>query len=390
VSFNSSEEEELAKDYYKMDQQLLLTKRKISNIVQKPEYIVKFLQVPGRFLDITIDDENYGWGVLTSFKKKGGSGSGGEAGKLASMSNQPTYALEVLLSCVDRHFDTVDGKVKEEDTLDAPLLWRGKAQQCRPAKPEDDEKIVTMRVFTIGLEHIDRVSALRIFTPPALQSPEARKKVSMAVKEVKKRFPDGVPLLDPIKDLKIQDENFTILMERAETLTKRLASHKLATDYPEEVRLALVRRYEKILDMKERARLLRDEAKSFQSMAMKDDLKKMKRVLKKLGHVDGNGVIQTKGRTACEINTADELVVTELIFTGVFKSLTVEQSVALLSVMTFGEPVNDDDPTKGMKSFLLNPFYKLQEIAKTVAQVQISCNLDVDEDEFLNKFNPAM
>jgi ATP-dependent RNA helicase DOB1 len=391
VDLGSKEDAELAKEYYKMDQQLLLTKKKVSSIVQKPEYIVKFLQVPGRFLDVSIDDENYGWGVLTSFKKKGGGGSAGEAAELASMSNRPVYTLEVLLFCVDRHFDSTDGKGKEEDVSNAPLLWRGTARQCRPAKPGvDDESIISMRVFTISLENIDRISAVRIFTPPALHSLEARKKVAMAVKEVQKRFPEGVPLLDPIKDLRIKDENFITLIERAESLAKRLASHSLATEYPEDDRLRLVQAYENKLDLKERARLLRDEARSFQSMAMKDDLKKMKRVLKKLGHVDANGVIQTKGRTACEINTADELIVTELIFTGVFKSLTVEQSVALLSTLTFGEPINDEDPTSGLKSYLRNPFYKLQEVAKTVAQVQIACNLDVDEDEFLNKINPAM
>ncbi|KAG7346098.1 DEAD/DEAH box helicase domain protein [Nitzschia inconspicua] len=391
VDLGSTEDAELAKEYYKMDQQLLLTKKKVSNIVQKPEYIVKFLQVPGRFLDVSIDDQNYGWGVLTSFKKRGGDGSAGEAGQLASMSNRPMYTLEVLLFCVDRHFDSNEGKTNEEDASNAPLLWRGTSRQCRPAKfGIDDDKIISMRVFTIGLENIDRISAVRIFTPPALQSPEARKKVAMAVKEVQKRFPEGVPLLDPIKDLNIQDGNFTTLMERAEALAKRLSSHKLATDYTEEDRLRLVQAYENKLDLKERARLLRDEARNFQSIAMKDDLKKMKRVLKKLGHVDSNGVIQTKGRTACELNTADELIVTELIFTGVFKTLTVEQSVALLSTLTFGEPINDEDPTSGLKSFLKNPFFKLQEVAKTVVQVQISCGLDVDEDEFLNRINPSM
>ncbi len=390
LDLGSSEEADLAKEYYKMDQQLLLTKSKVASIARKPEYIVKFLQVPGRFLDVTIDGDHFGWGVLTSFKKRGGSGSGGEAGKLASTSNLPTFTLEVLLPCVERHFDSPT-KGMDEDALNAPLLWRGTAKTCRPAKAGvDDEKLVSMRVFTISLEHIERVSAVRIFTPKAVHSPEARKKVAMAVKEVKKRFPDGVPLLDPIKDLKIRDENFTTMMQRADALSKRLAAHKLATEFPQEDRIRLVQAYEKQMDLKERARLLKDEARSFQTMAMKDDLKKMKRVLKKLGHVDANGVIQTKGRTACEINTADELVVTELIFTGVFKSLTVEQSVALLSTMTFGEPVNDDEPTKGLQSFLLNPFHKLQEIAKTVAQMQISCNLDVDEEEFLNRFNPAM
>jgi ATP-dependent RNA helicase DOB1 len=391
LNLGSDEEAELAKGYYKMDQQLLLTKAKVASIARKPGYIVKFLQVAGRFLDVSIDGEHFGWGVLTSFKKRGGGGSGGEAGKLASMSNQPTFTIEVLLPCVERHFDSTDGKGMDEDTSNASLLWRGTAKHCRPSKPGvDDEKLISMRVFTINLENIDRVSAVRIFIPKAVHSAEARKKVGMAVKEVHKRFPDGVPLLDPIKDLKIRDENFTTLMERADALTKRLKAHKLSVEFSEKDRVRLVQACEKQIDLKERARLLREEARSFQTMAMKDDLKKMKRVLKKLGHVDANGVIQTKGRTACEINTADELVVTELIFTGVFKSLTVEQSVALLSTMTFGEPISDDEPTKGLKSFLLNPFHKLQEIAKTVVQMQISCNLDVDEDEFLNKFNPAM
>ena len=391
VDLGSEDEAALAKEYYQMDQQLLLTRRKISKIVQKPEYICKFLSKPGRLLDITIDDESFGWGVLTSFKKKQGTGAGGEAGKLAEMSNQPTYAVEVLIPCVDRHFDSVEGKEKEEDASNVSLLWRGSVANCRPVKPGDDDKIVSMRIFTVGLQNIERISAVLLFTPQPISTPESRKKVSLSLTEVRKRFPDGFPLLDPIKDIGIAETTFTTLMERAEALTNRLSSHKLTTDFEEDARVKLVQAYEKKADAHERARALRDEAKSCQTIAMKDDLKKMKRVLKKLGHVDSNGVIQTKGRTACEINTADELVVVELIFTGVFKSLTVEQCVALLSTMTFDErSKDDDDPTKGLKSFLLNPFYKLQDVARTVAQVQVACGLEVDEDEFINKFNPGM
>lgn len=389
LGLGSREENELTKEYYNMDQQMLATKKKMSRITQKPEYILKFLQVAGRFLDVSIDGLHFGWGVLTSFKRRGG-GAGGEAGRLATLSKEPTYSLEVLLHCVDRLYDS--GKYFDEEEISiAPLLWRGTTRQCRPVKwKKDDEKLISMRVFTISLENIDRISAIRIFTPQALHSQEARKKVDLAVKEVIKRFPDGVPLLDPIKDLKIIDENFTNLMERAKVLTKRLASHKLATDFTESERVDLIAAYEEKIDLNNQARALREDARTFQHMAMKDDLKKMKKVLKKLGHVDAHGVLQTKGRIACEINTADELVVTELIFTGVFKSLTVEQSVALLSSMTFGEPNSDGEPTKILKSFLLNPYRKLQEVAKAVVQIQISCNLDVDEEEFLNAFNPAM
>jgi ATP-dependent RNA helicase DOB1 len=434
VDLGSDEKSQLADEYYQMDQQLLLTRRKISKIVRKPEYVLKFLQAPGRFLDVTIDGNAYGWGVLASCKKKNGSGSGGDAGRLVSLTNPAEYTLEILLNCVDRHFDS-KGKGAEEDAENSSLLWRGATQTCRPATDDDEKRIVSMRLFTVGLTSIDRLSAVRIFIPQDVTTPEARNKVAMSVKEVEKRFPEGIPLLDPIGDLGIKDEAFQTHLQRAEALTERLASHKLATDYPVQERLSLVHGYEKKAEYLEQAKAYREEARSCQTMAMKDDLKKMKRVLKRLGHVDAEGVIQTKGafnvvrgtadmlssvfgkvvmrsayrgapcilshssflsyvytgRTACEINTADELVVVELIFTGVFNDLSVDQCVALLSVMTFDERTkDDDDPTKGLKSFLLNPFYKLQEVARTVARVEIACGVDIDEDEFVDKFNPGM
>ena len=385
VDIGTVEEADLASQYYQMDQQLLLTKRKISQIVQKPIYIVKFLQVAGRFLDITIDGENYGWGVLISCKKKGDTGGTG-------ISDGSSYALEVLLSCVDRHFDTIDGKAKEEDILNVGTLWRGTTRQCRPVSlGVDDDNIVSMRVFTLGLSNIDRISAVRIFTPKSVRTAEARKKVALSMKEVNKRFPDGIPLLDPVKDLGIEEDAFKTLMERARALSERLSHHKLNTDFKAEERLTLIQAHEKKTDLRERARHIREEARSCQTITMKDDLRKMKKVLKRLGHVDANGVIQTKGRSACEINTANELVVVELIFAGVFKSLTVEQCVSLLSCMTYDEPVkDDDDPTKGLKNFLLNPFHQLQEVARTVAKIQVACNIDIDEEEFVDKFNPGM
>ena len=385
ITTGTIEESELASQYYQMDHQLLVTKRKIARIVQKPLYIVKFLQVAGRFLDITIDSENFGWGVLTSCKKKAETGGTG-------MSDGSSYALEVLLPCVDRHFDTIEENAKEEDVANVGTLWRGTTRQCRSVKRGvDDEKFVSMRVFTVELSNVDRISAVRIFTPKSVRTQEARKKIALSIKEVKKRFPEGIPLLDPIKDLGIEEEAFKTLMDRASALSDRLLQHKLFTDFDEEARLQLVHAHESRMDLRERARRIREEARSCQTITMKDDLRKMKRVLKKLGHVDSNGVIQTKGRSACEINTANELVVVELIFAGVFKSITVEQCVALLSCMTYDEPMkDDDDPTKGLKNFLLNPFHKLQEVARTVAKVQVASNVDIDEEEFVDKFNPGM
>ena len=390
IDLGTAEEAELASQYYHMDQQLLVTRRKMKEIVRRPEYILKFLQTPGRFIDVVIDGESYGWGVLLSCKKKQGTASGGSSGRQAEQTETPTYTVEVFLFCVDRHFDVVEGKERDEDIENRNLLWQGSNRHCRPVRDGDDEKIISMRVFTVGLESIDRISAVRIFTPKTHPS-ESRTNVALSVKEVQKRFPDGIPLLDPVKDLGIKDDDFKTLLGRAATLTERLSSHKLSTDFSEEDRLSRVQAFEKQTELLASAKLLKEEARSFETVTLKEDLKKMKRVLKRLGHVDANGVIQTKGRTACEINTANELVVVELIFTGVFNDLSVEQCCAILSCMTYDERnKDDDDPAKGLKSYLANPFYKLQEVARTVAKASIACKIDIDEDEFVEKFNPGM
>ena len=65
----------------------------------------------------------------------------------------------------------------------------------------------------------------------------------------------------------------------------------------------------------------------------------MKRVLRRLGLIDEGDVVQAKGRVACEINSADELLLTELIYDGVFIDLTPQQCVALLGSIVFLEKV---------------------------------------------------
>lgn len=381
-------------EYYGMDKQLLLTQRKMMKIQRRPEHILPFVQSGGRLIDVSIDGESYGWGVIVRYKRKAGTGTAGSAGQTALNAEGPLHSIDVLLPCVDRHFDDDSPNAEArrgEDLANLGLLWRGTARHCRPESTKDPPNIVSMREFTVGLDTIDRISAVRLFVPQDTKPQEARKNISNSLKEVQRRFPDGLPLLDPVKDLKINVSEFNKLLERASELKNRLATHKLSTDIDEEERIKRVSAYEQKNDLMDQSRALRREARACQTMVMKDDLRKMKRVLKELGHVDGQGVIQTKGRTACEINTANELVVVELMFAGLFNDLTVEQCVALLSCLIFDEKSKDDeDPAQGLKAYLSGPYYKLIELARTVAKVQISCNIEVNEDEFVGKFNPGL
>eukprot|EP00547_Thalassionema_nitzschioides_P008956 CAMPEP_0194227698 /NCGR_PEP_ID=MMETSP0156-20130528/42992_1 /TAXON_ID=33649 /ORGANISM="Thalassionema nitzschioides, Strain L26-B" /LENGTH=1107 /DNA_ID=CAMNT_0038960191 /DNA_START=38 /DNA_END=3361 /DNA_ORIENTATION=- len=405
------EDAELVSTYYQMDQQLVVTRNKLMAICRQPQYILKFLQRSGRFLDITIDGDSYGWGALVSCNNTNSSGvggnSGGAAGKLAQAAKkQQTYTLDVLLFCVDRHFDKKkdDDDVQKEDVQNQSMLWRGSHEHCRPVRQEEenggDSKLISMRLFTISLDCVDRISAVVLYVPKDVHPPEARKNVGIAVKEVQKRFPDGVPLLDPIKDLCVKDPEYQLLLARATELTTRMAhhieSHKDSSSSvlaDEDERTKQIQLYQRKEEYLKGAKLIRAEAHSYETIVMKDTMKQMKRVLKKLGHVDAHGVIQTKGRTACEINTADELLVVELMFTGIFADLTSEQCVALLSVLTFDErnkKDENDDPLKGLKGYLTIPYIKLQDVARSVCHAIQACKIELDEDEYVEKFNPGM
>lgn len=53
-------------------------------------------------------------------------------------------------------------------------------------------------------------------------------------------------------------------------------------------------------------------------MIMKHDLEYMKRVMRRLDLCNKDNVPTVKGKVACSISASDELLTTELLFSGVF------------------------------------------------------------------------
>lgn len=51
---------------------------------------------------------------------------------------------------------------------------------------------------------MDDLSSVRIYIPKDLRPLEARERAARAVAEVLRRFPDGVPTLDPEDDMQVR------------------------------------------------------------------------------------------------------------------------------------------------------------------------------------------
>ncbi|KAJ5105562.1 hypothetical protein NUU61_002909 [Penicillium alfredii] len=76
---------------------------------------------------------------------------------------------------------------------------------------------------------------------------------------------------------------------------------------------------------------------SDQNLQLLPDYEQRIQVLKELGFVDEQSRVQLKGKVACEIHSADELVLTELILENVLAEYEPEEIVALLSAFVFQE-----------------------------------------------------
>jgi ATP-dependent RNA helicase DOB1 len=68
---------------------------------------------------------------------------------------------------------------------------------------------------------IHKISSVRVYYPKDLRSVDHRKSVLKTINEVKKRFPEGPPLLNPIKDMKITEPTFESCVKKIEELEQR-------------------------------------------------------------------------------------------------------------------------------------------------------------------------
>ncbi|TIB36339.1 hypothetical protein E3P86_02521 [Wallemia ichthyophaga] len=76
---------------------------------------------------------------------------------------------------------------------------------------------------------------------------------------------------------------------------------------------------------------------SDQNLELLPDYENRINALKEMQYIDQNSTVQLKGRVACEINSAHELILTELILENTFAAYEPEEMVALLSCFLFHE-----------------------------------------------------
>ncbi|KAF7127932.1 hypothetical protein RHSIM_Rhsim11G0118200 [Rhododendron simsii] len=404
------EEEDSLENYYSLLEQYKSLKKDVRDIVLAPRYCLPFLQ-PGRLVSLQCTKSNESspsfsiedqvtWGVIINFERVKGL-SEDDANRKPEDAN---YTVDVLTRCAVRR-DEVGKKTIKIVPLKEP------GEPAVVAVPISQAKFF----FILCSAWIDSFSSVRLLIPKDLLPLESRENTLKKVSEVLSRFAkEGVPLLDPEEDMKVghilefqmrnlvfeallssmfyfntsmfivqvQSSSYRKAVRRIEALESLFDKHEIAKS-------PLIEQKLKVLHMKKeltaKIKLIKRTMRSSTALAFKDELKARKRVLRRLGYVTSDDVVELKGKVACEISSADELTLTELMFNGVFKDIKVEEMVSLLSCFVWQEKLKDAQKPRDDLELL---FTQLQDTARRVAKVQLECKVQIDVEKFVSSFRP--
>lgn len=132
-------------------------------------------------------------------------------------------------------------------------------------------------------------------------------------------------------------------------------------------------------------------------------------VLKEIGCIDDDLVVQIKGRVACEMNSGEELICTVCLFENQFEELEPEEAVAIMSAFVFQQK-NTSAPSltpklaKAKQRFvtttlshnykqhliwsdrsdiIIDPLlHRLYDTAIRLGELQAQYNLQIDPEEY--------
>ena len=98
------------------------------------------------------------------------------------------------------------------------------------------------------------------------------------LQEVRKRFPDGLPLLDPIEDMNIKDDQLKKLVRKIEALEHRMYTHPMHKDPDLE---KLYNLCDQKAQIESEIKAAKKELKKAKTVIQMDELKCRKRVLRR-------------------------------------------------------------------------------------------------------------
>ena len=337
---------------------------------------------PGRVVRLYGDR---GWAVVLSVLGGSNAGhgerlaiNGGEDGKRVASAMSAAGASDTVLAVLaykesggrKRRAEGVDDLLDSGDAsdIDGAGTLAAVVKEVRAAASADVNKgslsspsASTMSVIAVRLDDVQQLSSARLWMPRVLDQPDAQASIALSLEAAMAKFGGSMPLLDPIEDMHIDDELLRSLIAQLEAREDAMFAHPLYGKPELQAAYTRCRRRRFLVQQLARLRAATegnegggghdelgkwnggerseggdgDVSDTSISIGVEADsrLIRMRRTLCTLGYITAGGVLQLKGRAACCIEGADELLATEALVQGVFESLSISETAAALTCL---------------------------------------------------------
>ncbi|KAK6935765.1 Ski2, N-terminal domain [Dillenia turbinata] len=192
------------------------------------------------------------------------------------------------------------------------------------------------------------------------------------LKSDKNKYP---PALDPMKDLKVKDMNLVDAYNKWNGLLQKMAQNKCHGCV----------RFEEHIKVAKELKRHKDEVNALKFQMSDEALQQMPEfqgridILKEIGCIDDDLVVQMKGRVACEMNSGEELICTECLFENQLEDLEPEEAVALMSAFVFQQR-NSSEPSLTPRLALARQ--RLYNTAIRLGELQVQFKLPITPEEY--------
>uniref|UniRef100_A0A7S1AV33 Superkiller viralicidic activity 2-like 2 n=1 Tax=Noctiluca scintillans TaxID=2966 RepID=A0A7S1AV33_NOCSC len=348
--------EETVADYYYIVKELERKREERRQIVILPDNIAQFLN-PGRLLHLR-DDVDWGWGILISAVLQ----DVVETDPAAENEETRRWMLEMFFPCEPGSFE-----------------------KKAPCPPKSDKAVG--QFLSMYLPSVQKISKIRSSMPTGDPRTEDNKRAllkTLTIIKNHKKFTDGIPEIDPVSEMHIEGEEIRAVEASLKDLeAKRVANSLFGNEKLE----AYCEAFGRKVKLRTTVQDLDKQINQHKFMVMGDDLRAMRRVLRRLEFVDKEGVVLLKGRMACEITSGDEILMSEIVFQNVFAEMDANSIIALCSCLVFDEK-SEDPSTSNLE--MMKAFDTIKSIARNVAEIMVESKLPIDVEEYVSKLKPQL
>nr|POF16502.1 atp-dependent rna helicase mtr4 [Quercus suber] len=349
------------KEYYDLEKLCNNYGKQMRDYRNHPQFMAPFLQ-SGRMVWIKWKDHDFKWGMVVNSREE-------KPNKKRTKAIPPLESVVIDVAL----FVAADS---------APLPSKVDNDLPPGVRPPASGEKSKLEVVPVWLSTIWEISKVKVFPLKDLRSKEGKDVAKRTLMEVYRRHEaiGGIPPLDPISEMGIRDPEFKTILTKLEKTEHKFRTLPLQDD---ERLPALYDQYCAKLDVTKDIKTTRKKIEDALSVLQLDELKKRKRVLRRLDFINDADVIQPKARVACEISTGDEIVLAELLFNRFFNELTPEYCAAALSCFICEEK-SKETPTVSEQLSKIHRDILTQ--AQTVAKISIESKVIESEDDFLEGF----